>query len=82
MIPVSVRTTRTRHTVNQGVGRVPRLEFKFVMPDGRVIKEKDLSPEQKQAAAQKIMDVLLMPMAYEAVQDDVQKELAAAAAAD
>lgn len=69
----SIRTTRHRHRVKQGVNRVP-LKFKFVMPDGQVLDEKDLSPEQKQAAAQKIMDVLLIPMAYEAVLDDVQKE--------
>lgn len=75
-----VRTTRSSHRVKQGVVRMPKAVRKFVTPDGQVLDEKDLTPEQARAFAQKIMDVLLVPLAYEAVLRDIQleKELAAA----
>lgn len=69
-----VRTTRRSHKVKQGVVRVPKAVRKFITPDGRVLDEKDLTPEQKQKFAQKIMDVLLVPLAYEAVMRDLEKE--------
>ncbi len=55
-----------------------RMEYKFVTPDGRVLDEKDASPEQKLACAQKIMDELFVPLAYEAVLKDLEKERQAA----
>ncbi len=74
------RTTRSHHKVKQGVVQVPKAVRKFVTPDGQVLDEEDLTPEQARAFAQKIMDVLLVPLAYESVIRDIQREREFAAA--
>ena len=76
MLPqsVSVRTNRRPNKVKQGVVRVPKAVRRFIMPDGRILDEKELTPEQKQAFAQKIMDTFLVPLAYDAVMRDMERE--------
>lgn len=51
-----------------------RVERKFVMPDGVVKDEKDLNTVQKKAFAQRVMDELITPLAYELIIQDLQRE--------
>lgn len=48
----------------------------FVMPDGSVKREGDLTPAERTRLAQKLMDRFLVPLAYEAVMEDLEKEAA------
>ncbi len=56
-----------------------RVEFKFVTQDGLILDESEVTPEQKQAVAQRIMDNLIVPAAYEAVLKEIQLERQVAA---
>ncbi len=53
----------------------------FIMPDGTVKDEKDLTPEEYKAFCQKVVDVMT-PLLYEAVMRDLQKERERKAAAN
>jgi len=44
------------------------------MPDGEVKDEKDLTPDEKKNIAQKVMNQLIVPLAYDLVIKDLQKE--------
>lgn len=61
--------------LNQGVGCVNVIR-EFVMPDGSVKREGDLTPAERTRLAQKLMDRFLVPLAYEAVMEDLEKEAA------
>lgn len=53
---------------------MPKVNRFFVMPDGKVKTEAQLTEEEKDRFAQKIMDILLAPLAYEAVIRDLEEE--------
>lgn len=53
---------------------MPTVECEFLMPDGTIKAEAELTKEERQKFAQKIMDVLLVPLAYEAVLRDLEEE--------
>lgn len=76
--PASDRTTRTRNSLKQGVVRVPRVIRMIVMPDGREIPWEDASQEDRQRIVQRFMDELIVPMAYESIMRDLQREREAA----
>lgn len=56
------------------VNKIQKVEREFLMPDGTVKAEHELTPEEKKNFAQKVMDVLLVPLAYEAVMNDLKRE--------
>lgn len=76
--PASNRTTRLRNTLKQGVVRVPRVERKLIMGDGTVKDWKDLTPDEKKAFVQKVMDEFIVPLARDLVIQDLQRERKAA----
>jgi hypothetical protein len=53
---------------------MPTVKREFIMPDGSIKAEAELTEEELDRFAQKIMDVLLVPLAYEAVIRDLQQE--------
>lgn len=73
----SDRTNRPRHTVNQGVCPVDkpkmRVRRKFIMPNGQVKEEHELTPEEHMMFCQKVLDAFT-PLFYERVMRDVQRE--------
>lgn len=78
--PLSVRTNRPQHRVKQGVGKVPKLkivEREFLMPDGSIKAEQELTPEERRKFAQKVLDAFT-PLLYESVMRDLQREREAA----
>lgn len=72
--PASNRTTRARNSLKQGVVRVSRVEQKFIMPDGTVKDESELTKAERDAFVKKVMDILITPSAYELVIRDLQRE--------
>lgn len=74
--PLGVRTNQLRHRVKQGVKLVPKLkkvERQFIMPNGEIKAENELTPEEKAKFAQKVLDAIT-PLLYDAVMRDVQRE--------
>ncbi len=49
------------------------MERKFIMPDGAVKDEKELTPAEKSAIAQRILDEFT-PLIYESLVQDLQRE--------
>jgi hypothetical protein len=76
--PASNRTTQARHSLKQGVVRVPVVKQIVIMSDGREVPYEELSQTEKNRLAQKFMDELITPLAYELVMKDMEREQKAA----
>jgi hypothetical protein len=70
------RTNTPRHKVKQGVASVAKVTREFLMPDGSVKQESELTPKERQSMAQKIMDLFIVPLAYDAVMRDLENNSA------
>jgi hypothetical protein len=76
--PASDGTTSARHSLKQGVVRVPVVKQIVIMSDGREVPYEELSQTEKNRLAQKFMDELITPLAYELVMKDMEREQKAA----
>lgn len=71
-IPLGTRTNRIRHKVKQGVRPVNVIQ-EFIMPDGTIKAEDDLTPEERMTFAQKVLDAFT-PILYDSVMRDLELE--------
>jgi ribonuclease HII len=76
--PASDGTTSARHSLKQGVVRVPKVERKLMLKDGTIKDWKELTEEERKAFAQKIMNELVVPLAVDQVLREMQQEREAA----
>lgn len=78
--PASCRTIPGSHRVKQGVKALPKTKVtrRFILPDGQVRAEVELTAEEYAAFCQKVCD-LFTPLLYEAVLEDIRREQQAGA---
>ena len=66
------RTNTPRHKVKQGVGQVKVIQ-NFIMPDGTIKSEHELTEGERQGFCQKVLDAFT-PLLYDLVMEDIRRE--------